>query len=82
MSIKRYTSNKDNTISSAFKLNLTSRGITSNMGSSDILEIFSIFGQASSASLEQSRVLMGFPIDKIMQDRTAGTLPVSGSVTF
>ena len=82
MSIKRYTSNKDNTISSAFKLNLTSRGITSNMGSSDILEIFSIFGQASSASLEQSRVLMGFPIDKISQDRTDGILPASGSVTF
>lgn len=82
MSIKRYTSNKDNTISSAFKLNLTSRGLTSNMGSSDILEIFSIFGQASSSSVEQSRVLLGFPIDKVLEDRTAGILPASGSVTF
>lgn len=82
MSIKRYTSNKDNTISSAFKMNLTSRGITSNMGSSDILEIFSIFGQANSSSVEQSRVLLGFPVDKILEDRTAGILPSSGSVTF
>ena len=82
MSIKRYLSEKDNTISSAFKINLSDRGIKSNMGSSDILEIFSIFGQASSSSLEQSRVLIQFPIDKILADRNSGILPASGSARF
>lgn len=82
MSIKRYLSDKDNTISSAFKVNLTDRGTSSNMGSSDILEVFAIFGQASSTSLEQSRVLVQFPVDKILKDRTAGLIPNSGSVNF
>ena len=40
MSIKRYLANKDNTITSAFKVNLSNRGTSANMGSSDILEIF------------------------------------------
>ncbi len=82
MSVLRYTATKDNTISSAFKVNLSNRGTLSNMGSSDILEVFAIFGQASSASLEQSRVLVQFPVDSILTDRTSGKLPESGSVTF
>ena len=59
MTIKRYNSTKDNTIVNALKENLTSRGSTGNMGASDILEVFSIFGQSSTSSLEQARVLMG-----------------------
>tara|TARA_R110002126_G_scaffold26475_5_gene89425 strand:- start:16961 stop:18811 length:1851 start_codon:yes stop_codon:yes gene_type:complete len=82
MSIKRYTANKDNTISSAFKVNLSSRATDSNMGSSDILEMFAIYGHAGSASLEQSRILVSFPVDQLLSDRTAGILPASGSVTF
>ena len=82
MSIKRYSATKDNTISSAFKVNLSDRGVSSNMGSSDILEIFSIFGQANSSSLEQSRVLVSFEIDKIHTDRQSGIIPASGSVKF
>jgi len=82
MSIRRYVSSKDNTISSAFKVNLSSRGTLSNMGASDILEVFSIFGQASSSSVEQSRILIQFPVDKILADRQAGKFPASGSVNF
>ncbi len=82
MSIRRYSASKDNTISSAFKVNLSDRGLTSNMGSSDILEIFSIFGQASSSSIEQSRVLVQFPVSEIYSDRQSGKIPASGSVTF
>ncbi len=82
MSIKRYLSQKDNTISSAFKINLSERGTASNMGSSDILEVFAIFGQASSASLEQSRVLVQFPVEKILKDRNDSLIPSSGSTTF
>lgn len=82
MSIKRYTANKDNTISSAFKVNLSSRATDSNMGSSDILEMFAIYAQAGSSSLEQSRILVEFPVSQLLEDRTAGRLPESGSVTF
>ena len=82
MTIKRYNSTKDNTIVNALKENLTSRGSTGNMGASDILEVFSIFGQSSTSSLEQARVLMGFPVDKISSDRDLGLIPASGSVTF
>ena len=82
MSIKRYTANKDNTISSAFKFSLTNRGTSANMGSSDILEMFSIYGQSSSSSLEQSRILVEFPLSTVSSDRDAGKIPESGSVTF
>ena len=82
MTIKKYNASKDNTIASAFKLNLSDRSTASNMGASDILEIFSIFAQASSGSVEKSRVLVQFPIDKIASDRSAGLIPASGSVTF
>tara|TARA_Y100000287_G_scaffold175933_1_gene166127 strand:+ start:39847 stop:41682 length:1836 start_codon:yes stop_codon:yes gene_type:complete len=82
MSIKRYTSNKDNTIANALRENLTARSTKANMGASDVLELFSVFGQASSSSLEQTRVLMQFPISDINSDRVSGIIPSSGSVKF
>ena len=82
MSIKRYISTKDNTITNAFKSNLATRAESANMGSSDILEVFSIYGQANSSSLEKMRVLVNFPIDKIYADRQAAKIPASGSVRF
>ena len=86
MAIKRYYAKKDNTITNAFKENLTTRGTGSNMGASDILEVFSIFGQANSSSAEESRVLIKFDCtastDSIKADRDAGILPISGSVNF
>jgi len=39
MAIKRYYATKDNTITNAFKANLQTRGVSGNMGQSDILEI-------------------------------------------
>ena len=82
MAIKRYFAIKDNTITNAFKENLTSRATTSNMGASDILEVFSIYGQASSASSELSRVLVQFDTSELSTDRTNSVLPASGSVSF
>ena len=87
MSIKRYFATADNTITNAFKTNLSTRGTGSNMGASDVLEVFSIVGQASSGSTELSRVLIQFPVSgttagEIKGDRTAGTIPASGSVRF
>ena len=52
MTIKRYFATADNTITNAFKENLVTRGTGSNMGLADILEVFSIYGQATSASAE------------------------------
>ncbi len=82
MTIKRYNSNKDNTIVDALRENLTHRGTAANLGASDILEIFSIFGQANTGSLEKARILTQFPIDEISKDRDSGEIPQSGSVRF
>ena len=82
MAIKKYFANKDNTITSAFKSNLQTRGTGSNMGLSDILETFSIYGQASSGSTELERILVQFPVNSIIQDRTNGIIPAAGNMSF
>jgi len=89
MAVKRYFASKDSTITNAFMDDLTTRATGSNMGASDILEVFSIVGQASftdkgqtTGSVELSRVLIQFPIEDITADRTATSIPASGSVSF
>jgi len=87
MSIKKYYANKDNTISNAFKENLSTRATGSSMGQSDILEVFSVYGQTTTGSVELSRILLDFPVEnnvtgEIKGDRTAGTIPASGNVNF
>ena len=82
MAIKRFFSNADNTITDAFKASLTTRGTGSNAGQSDILEVFSIFGQGASGSLERSRALINFNVSNIKSARDANTIPASGSVKF
>jgi len=80
--IRRYFATKDNTITNAFEEDLSTRGTGSNMGASDILEVFSIYGGASSASSELSRVLIQFNTNDIIADRNADKLAASGSVTW
>ena len=82
MAITRYTASADTTITNAYKGNLTQRATGSNMGASDILEVFSIFAQESSASAELARTLIKFPTDMISSDRSDISIPVSGSVNF
>ena len=82
MAIKKYYANKDNTITNAFQQNLTTRATGANMGLSDILETFSIYGQASGNSTELERILIQFPINEIVSDRAAGIIPNSGEVSF
>ncbi len=83
MGIKRYTANADTTITNAYKANLQTRATGSNMGLADSLEVFHIFGQESSSSAEDSRVLIDFPVTTtIVSDRSAGTIPASGSVSW
>ena len=80
--IKRYFATKDNTISNAFEEDLSTRATGSNMGASGILEVFSIYGQGTETSSELSRILLQFDTTELAADRTAGTVPASGSVTW
>ena len=82
MSIKRFKATKDNTITDAFKADLTGRGTSGSMGASDILEVFSIHAQANETSLEKSRIIIEFPVDEISTKRASAEIPKSGSVSF
>ena len=86
MGIKKYYASKDNTISNAFKSDLSTRGTGSNMGAADILEAFVIHGQtndslssgqseANATAAEQSRILLQFPVTDIIADMSSGELP-------
>ena len=93
MGVKRYVASKDTTITNAYKSNLSTRGTGSNMGAADVLELFSIYGQAQELntyttvsgtfnSQELSRILIEFPTTNIQTDRTNEDIPGSGSVDF
>jgi len=85
MAIKRYYAIRDNTITNAFENNLQTRGTGSNMGASDILEAFVIHGQTSASidatNAEQSRILIEFDVNSILNDITNGVIP-SASVDY
>lgn len=85
MGLYRYTASADTTITNAFDSTISNRGTGSNMGLADSLEVFSIYGQDSGSaglSQEKSRILIKFPVDTMSADRTAGTIPASGSVSW
>lgn len=82
MTLKRYTASQDNTITNAYKSNLVETGVSGNMGASDILEVFSLAKQATTSSIEKTRILIQFPITDIIQDRSNSQIPASGSVSF
>ena len=92
MGIKRFFATKNNTITNAYKADLSTRATGSNMGASDILEVFHIYGQASTASAapgvrvtahELSRVLIEFPVlTELSASRDDEILPASGNVDF
>lgn len=82
MGLRRYYATKDNTITNAYKPDLKTVATASNMGESDILEVFHIYAQASTSSQENSRILMQFDTTAILADRQAGLIPSSGSVSY
>lgn len=82
MALKRYTASLDTTIANAYQPNLTTRATGANMGASDVLDVFSIYGRQSTSSAELSRILIKFPVTDMSSDRTADTLPASGNVSF
>jgi hypothetical protein len=79
--IKRYYATKDNTITNAYERDLVTRGTGSNMGQSDILEVFTVYGQVSnSAGLqrEKANILLQFNTAQILSDKESGAIS-SGS---
>jgi len=75
MAIKRYYATKDSTITDAYKADLNTRATGSNAGLSDIIEVFSIYGQVTDESVEKSRVLLQFDATKIKADQTSKDVP-------
>ena len=82
MAIRHYIADADNTISNAFKDNLSTRATGSNMGQADVSEVFSIYARATTSSAEISRVLTKFDVSSISSDRAAGIIPSEGNVSF
>lgn len=82
MAIKRFFATKDTTITNAFKQNLITRATASNMGASDVMEVFSIFAQSDTGSLEAARALVQFDVSTLSASRDDGIIPASGSVDF
>jgi len=78
MAIKRFYADADNTITDAFKRNNITRATSANMGESDILESFQVYGRATTSSIELSRILIKFPIEDIKTELDVGSIP-SGS---
>jgi hypothetical protein len=82
MTIKRYIAEKDSTITNAYRQTKSIRAIDSNMGASDILEVFSIYGQVDDTSLEKSRLLLQFPVSDIISDRNSKIIPENTKCQF
>lgn len=82
MAIKKFVATKDNTITNGYGSLRSDRATDANMGAADILEVYSLFGSFSTASLENSRVLVEFDTNAIAASRSAGDIPDSGSVNF
>ena len=71
MSIKKFYATADTTITNAYEENLRQRGVDANMGLSDSLEIFFIYGQnpnpgVEADKLEEARILIKFDTNSIV----------------
>jgi hypothetical protein len=84
--IKKIYATADNTITNAFTP--TSNGFSqvratgSNMGASDIIEIYGLYHNFNTSSAEISRGLIQFPINEFSSMRSSNEIPDSGSVNF
>ena len=70
MAYKKFFANKDNTITNASKFGGTTRATGSNMGLADSVEIFKLYGNITTSSVEQSRALFEFDTAEINTART------------
>lgn len=82
MAFKKFFATKDNTITNASPFGGTVRATGSNMGFADSLEIFKIYANVSTSSIETSRAIVEFDTTEITAARSAGQIPASGSTSF
>lgn len=82
MGIRWFTASKDTTITNAYRSSLKSRATGSNMGASDVLESFCLYGQVYGADNELSRILVDFPISEISNNISAGKIPSTARFYF
>jgi hypothetical protein len=84
--IKKIYANADNTITNAHKPTPNgfseTRATGSNMGASDILEVYGLYANYNSSSAEISRALIQFPMAEIQSMRTTGEIPAIGEANF
>ena len=84
--IKKIYANADNTITNAHKPTANgfsaTRATGSNMGASDILEVYGLYKNYNTSSAEISRALIQFPVSEISTMRSSGEIPGAGSVKF
>ena len=78
MSLKRYFAIADNSITNAYGSDGATRATDSNTGEADVLEAFANYGDVVSGSMELSRILIQFDVDKIVQDIADETIPSTG----
>ena len=90
MAIRRYKPEADTTITNAYKSNLTTRATGSNMGESDVLEVFNIYAQSglSKAAVGSITVTSGtfaegntVEIKNSLAETTTFEFDTNGSVT-
>jgi len=81
MPILRYVADADCSITNAFKPDLINSATFSNDGASDTLQTFVLWNQngleTASFLNKQSRILLHFPINEIIADINAQTIPAS-----
>lgn len=82
--LKRYYAEKDSTITNARNGALTSREKEANMGASDILEAFSLYGRYDYdvSENELSRILVKFDISDIASDISAGLFSLASAKCY
>jgi len=80
MSLFKFNSIADTSITNAFKNNSLKRAELSNTGGADSLQLFSVY--KADATPEKSRILINFSIEDIINKRNSGKIPYSGSVKF
>lgn len=80
MSILKYKSTGDLSLTNAYYAYTNKNSYLSNNGAADTLEVFSIYNNSDEP--QKSRILLNFPYDKIKKDRLNGIIPLSGNVKF
>jgi len=82
--IKRYFADKDTTITNAYDTFMTGRKTDANMGASDILETYALYGRYGDDTSynETSRAIVNFDNTQLLADVTAGIIDLSSDKVY